>query len=89
VRSVFFLGAVGLASGSVDVVVGASVVVSEDAVVVLASESERGFVRVSLGMGGVVLPIVSITMGALELAIPFVSVRGWTARRTGVLAPAG
>jgi hypothetical protein len=84
--SVFFFGAEDVVPGSGEVVVA----VSDDAVVVLASESERGFVRVSLDIGGVVLPIVSITMGALELAIPFVSVRGWDTRRTGaVLGPAG
>src|ERR1019366_5232497 len=84
--SVFFFGAEDVVPGSAEVVVA----VSDDAVVVSASESERGFVPVSFAIGGVVLPIVSITMGALELAIPCVSVRGWNTRRMGaMLAPAG
>jgi len=86
---VFFFGAEDVVPGPAEVVVSVDVV-SEEAVVVSASESERGFVPVSFAIGGVVLPIVSIAIGALELAIPCVSVRGWDTRRTGaVLALAG
>ena len=82
---VFFFGAEDVVSGAAEVVVA----VSDAVVVVSASESERGFVRVSFDICGVI-PIVSITMGALELAIPLVSVRGWDTRRTGaLLAPDG
>ncbi|MEA2239032.1 MAG: hypothetical protein QOC81_3756 [Thermoanaerobaculia bacterium] len=63
---------------------------SAEEVVVLGWSSDRGVERVSFGIGGVVLPIVSVTTGALELAIPCVSVRGCVVRRTGAgLDPVG
>jgi hypothetical protein len=77
--SAFFFGAGDFASISDSDDVEVVVVVaggSEEDVVVLGSGSDRGFERVSFGIAGVVLPIVSVTTGALELAIPCVSVRG-------------
>jgi hypothetical protein len=58
---------------------------SEGDVVVLGSGSDGGLEGVSFGIGGVVLPIVSVTTGALELAMPRVSVRGWTGWRMGAV----